>query len=135
MAKNYIFESSRPRRTEKQIEAAKANIKAWNDLKDKYGPEKAKEIARRRRNLKKTFKEEGTGNVPLQHRPAQDRFTAIMDSLPESERERIRTTNDSEDILEAGSRWLEEKEFEEGEYMDADVAQELIDAWSRWDAE
>lgn len=32
MAKNYIFESSRPKRTQKQIEASKSNIKQWNDL-------------------------------------------------------------------------------------------------------
>lgn len=32
MAKNYIFESSRPKRTQKQIEASKNNIQQWNDL-------------------------------------------------------------------------------------------------------
>lgn len=142
MAKNRLFSNDKPyegrykkERTEAQKQAAIKNLQDWNRLRSNYGLEKAKEIATRRRNLKKTFNEEGTGNVPLKNRPAQDRFAAIMDSLPPEERERIRETNDSEDVLEAGSRWLEEKEFEEDEYMDADVAQELIDSWLRWSAQ
>lgn len=121
--------------TEAQINAARANIQEWNRLRSKYGTKKAKEIAARRRNLKKTFKEEGSGSVPLTGSAAHDRYTAIMDSLPPELRDKIRDENDSEDVLEAGSRWLEEDEFEEGEYMDADVAQELIDSWLKWSAE
>lgn len=123
------------KQTEAQKQAAKANLEDWNRLKKTYGLEKAKSIAARRRNLKRTFKEEGSGNVPLEGRAAHDRFTAIMDSLSPEERQRIKEQNDSEDVLEAGSRWLEEEEFEEDEYMDADVAQELIDSWLKWSAE
>ena len=141
MAKN-IFSSNKPyeskyygkrKQTAAQQEAARANIKAWNDLKDKYGPEKAKRIAERRRNLKKTFND-SQNMVPKGGSAAQDRFKAIMDSLPESERERIKKGNDSEDILDVGSRWLEREDYDGEEYMDVAEVDEMLNSWRKWRA-
>lgn len=128
---------SRYSRTEAQINAAKSNIKEWNRLRSEYGMDKAKRIAERRRNLKKTFKNKSL-DVPHSGTAAQDRFKAIMDSIREGDRDRFRgddeTYYDSHDILDIGTQWLEENDFNEDEYMDADEAEELLRAWTRWQA-
>lgn len=123
---------SRYSRTEAQINAARANINAWNDLRKKYGTEKAKRIAARRRNLKKTFQEGTSGNVPSSGKAAHDRYKAIMDSLNEADRQKFREEYDSLAVLEVGSKWLEEGDWDEDEYMDADEAEELLIAWEKW---
>lgn len=125
------------KQTEAQKEAAKSNIQDWNRLRKTYGLEKAKNIAQRRRNLKKTFKNQAI-DVPHDGEAAQDRFKAIMDSIREGDRDRFRgddeTYYDSHDILDVGTQWLEENDFDEDEYMDADEAEELLRAWTRWQA-
>lgn len=123
---------SRYNRTEAQINASKSNINAWNDLRKKYGTEKAKRIATRRRNLKKTFQEETSGNVPSSGKAARDRYSAIMDTLNEADRQKFREDYDSLTVLEVGSKWLEEGDWDEDEYMDADEAEELLIAWEKW---
>lgn len=140
---NHIFSSDKPYepkyygRSEKQKEAAVKNIQEWNRLRSQYGMNKAKRIAERRRNLKKTFKNRPF-DVPHENKPAQDRFKAIMDSIREEDRDRFRkgeeTYYDSHDILDVGTQWLEEKDFNEDEYMDADEAEELLRSWTRWNA-
>lgn len=117
--------------TKPQIEAAKKNLAEWSRLKSSYGVEKAKKIAERRRNLKKTFSRNST-IVPKSGKGAQDRFKAIMDSLDDADRESIRDYYDSHDILEVGTQWLETEDFDENEYMDVDTAEELLNAYERW---
>lgn len=122
------------KQTAAQKEAAMKNIKEWNRLRSDYGMEKAKRIAERKRNLKKTFSE-SQNMVPKSGTAAHDRFKAIIDSLPESERDRIRDGNDSEDILDVGSRWIENDDYDGEEYMDVDEVDEMLNAWRKWRAQ
>ena len=111
-------------------EAAKANLAEWQRLVNTYGKDKAKQIAERKRNFKKTFNNKSS-DVPKTGNAAHDRFTAIMDSLDESDRELIRDYYDSEDVLDVGTQWLD-NDISEDEYVDADVAKEMLDAYVRW---
>lgn len=125
------------KQTAAQQEAAMRNLQEWHRLRSEYGMDKAKRIAERRRNLKKTFKNKPF-DVPHGGTDAQDRFKAIMDSIREEDRDRFRgedeTYYDSHDILDVGTQWLEENDFNEDEYMDADEAEELLRAWTKWQA-
>lgn len=129
--KPYVSKYYSRKPTEKQLEAAKANLADWQRLKSSYGMEKAKKIAERRRNLKKTMGGHSY-DVPKRGTAAQDRFRAIMDSLNDSDRESIRDYYDSNDILEVGTQWLDSDELGEDEYMDAETAEELLNAYERW---
>ena len=122
------------KQTEAQKEAAIKNIQEWNRLRSKYGLEKAKKIASRRRDLKQTFKEPNP-NVPKSGKAAQDRFKAIMNTFDESDRQKFREEYDSLDVLEVGSKWLEEGDWDEDQYMDVDEAEELLVVWEKWMAE
>lgn len=125
------------KQTAAQQEAAMRNLQEWNRLRSNYGMEKAKRIAERRRNLKKTFKQ-SPNTAPHGGTAAQDRFKSIMDSIREEDRDRFRgdeeTYFDSHDILDVGTQWLEENDFDEDEYIDADEAEELLRSWARWKA-
>lgn len=141
MAKNRLFSNDTPyegrytrKQTEAQKQAARANIKEWNRLRSEYGLEKAKKIAARRRDLKQTFKDSNS-SVPKSEKDAHDRFKAIMNTLDEADRQKFREEYDSLAVLEVGSKWLEEGDWDEDQYMDADEAEELLIAWETWMAE
>lgn len=117
-------------RSDKQIESARRNIKQWNDLKDKYGEEKAKEISRRRRDLRKVMKNKTfTSTAPHSGQAAHDLFKSIMNIFDEGNRDKIRKGYESDDILDLGESWVEK--YDEDEYMDPDIAEELLKDYAR----
>ena len=123
------------KQTEAQKQAARANFNEWNRLRSEYGLEKAKRIAARRRVLKQTFKNGSISNVPETKEERMDRFGAIILTLPKDSRQKFREEYDSMSVLEVGSKWLEEGDWDEDQYMDEDEAEELLVAWEKWMAE
>lgn len=117
-------------RSDKQKESARRNIQAWNQLRDKYGNEKAKEISRRRRDLRQVMKNKTAfSSTPHSGTAAQDLFKSIMNTFDEGDRDRIRDGYVSGDILDLGESWIEE--YDEDEYMDPDIAEELLKDYAR----
>lgn len=123
-------------RTEKQIAASKKNFESWNRLRSKYGTKKAQEIVKKRRSLKEFLKTKRT--IPTKEKGAHDLYSLIMDNLMEEERERFRgnaenvDTYVSKDVLDVGYHYLLTEDFEEGQYIDADEFEELLQQWEEW---
>ena len=124
------YESKYYVRSDKQKESARRNIQAWNQLREKYGTEKAKEISRRRRDLRQVMKNKTAfSSTPHSGTAAQDLFKSIMNTFDEGDRDRIRGGYVSGDILDLGETWIEE--YDEDEYMDPDIAEELLKDYAR----
>ena len=133
MARLFSTDNYEPKyygRSDKQIESARRNINQWNALRSKYGTEKAKEISRRRRDLRQVMKNRtAMSSTPHSGQAAQDLFKSIMNVFDDADRERIREGYVSGDILDLGEQWIEE--YNEDEYMDADIADELLRDYAR----
>ena len=107
---------------------------AYQDLKEKYGKERAKEISKKIREFRKKYDTtQLKGSAPQSGKAAQDLFGHIMDSLSPDERDRFRReTYDSRDILDVGESWVMAEDLDEGEYFDPDEFEELLNAWEKW---
>jgi hypothetical protein len=133
MARIFSTDNYEPKyygRSDKQRESARRNINQWNALRSKYGTEKAKEISRRRRDLRQVMENRSNfSSTPHSGQAAQDLFRSIMNVFDEADREHIREGYVSGDILDLGEQWIEE--YDEDEYMDADIAEELLKDYAR----
>ena len=112
MARIFSTDNYKPKyygSSDKQKESARRNIGQWNALRSKYGTEKAKEISRRRRDLRQVMKNKTfSSTTPHSGAAAHDLFKSIMNTFEEGDRERIRDGYVSGDILDLGESWIEE---------------------------
>lgn len=106
---------------------------AYQDLKRRYGKERAKEMSKKIREFRKKYdRAQLRGSAPHSGQAAHELFGRIMDSMSPSDRDGMREAYDSHDILDVGESWVNDMDLDEGEYADADEFDEMMMAYRKW---
>lgn len=101
----------------KQNPRSLENLSYWNALRKRFGTKKAKEIVEAR----------GHKRVHYKDTEAHDLYETIMDSVSEEDRDRLRETWASDDVLDVGSTWVNKMEPEN--YITYEEADEMLKNW------